>query len=211
MTPPSGNSRRPNSRTDSILAVRSKYTFNRCRPLVGFGEMRREFDHPGDGSRPRVLDRQDGGGMPDFWVRTDPSPLMLVGVSNCSAHAMAVQERCDNPAVQEMTRTRSELLSWRPLSCGQLPIPIALEVEAAGVVGPAPPAVVVPHLVLDGPPFHSHILPESNGRAGRPTARCSIGGPSDSASTWALLKGKIQLRKVGKSLDLSPNGTRSAC
>src|SRR5580700_2410682 len=97
--------------------------------------------------------------MPDFGVRSDLSPFALVGIGDSCADAMTVQQRGDDPAVQEMPRSSRELVARSPLGDGKLAVPVALELEARWVIRSTSPAVVVPHPILERLAFHGEILP----------------------------------------------------
>src|SRR5580692_6991044 len=78
--------------------------------------------------------------MPDFGVGSDLSLFPLVGIGDRRADAMTVQQRGDDPAVQEMPRSSRELIARSPLSDGKLAVPVALEVETCWVIRSTSPA-----------------------------------------------------------------------
>ncbi len=138
--------------------------------------------------------------MPDFGVRPDASPLALVGVGDSHADAMTVQQCGDDPPVEKMPRSSRELIGRSPLGYGNLAVPVALEAKACWVIRSTPPAIVVPHLVLERLTVHGAILTGPSAQHHRPLPdaawvgihSCALGG--DAMDTEAGLNGEASVQ-----------------
>jgi hypothetical protein len=142
-------------------------------PITWFEDPTLKRHRLGEWRGAQILHRHPGGGVPDLWFGADLASLPAVAVGDGGADAVAVEQRRDDAAVEEVTRPCRVLGSRRPRGDRRVPVPCALQPETRVVVASASPAVVVHHLVLKARRVLHLLIMADRDSSAPPT--CSLG------------------------------------
>jgi len=133
----------------SLFICCRQHTLDRRETVLYCCRLSNQLDHFGNGGRTKVLDRHRDCGIPNLWLTSNFPIFKSVCACECGAYPMAIQQRCDDPTIEEVLGSGGVIRTRSPLSDRKLTVPVALQVEAGRVISPTTPAEITHHLVLE--------------------------------------------------------------
>jgi hypothetical protein len=155
-------------RPGADVAARDERALDECLPLAALDDPGSSSTGASSRSGRTIGDVERARREPDRLPTADRTSFVPIRVRHGRAHPVAVEDRGDDAAVQDVPGTRHVLgprMERRDRDLGIICRPPALEPEAGRVVGAAAPAVVERHQVLEriagtvGRPYSHSIVP----------------------------------------------------